>query len=117
MAEIMAKIECLVSDERYMKLVIEPLERGFGNTIGNALRRTLMSSLPGAAITAVKIEGVLHEFSTLPGVAEDVTEIVLNMKEPALGNHSSRLPVSAYRNRSPGRHEYPQLYNSSFVPV
>ncbi|MDD2485206.1 MAG: DNA-directed RNA polymerase subunit alpha [bacterium] len=84
MAEIMAKIECLVSDERYMKLVIEPLERGFGNTIGNALRRTLMSSLPGAAITAVKIEGVLHEFSTLPGVAEDVTEIVLNMKELAV---------------------------------
>jgi len=84
MADIMAKIECLVSDERYMKLVIEPLERGFGNTIGNALRRTLLSSLPGASITAIKIEGVLHEFSTLPGLAEDITEIVLNMKELAI---------------------------------
>src|SRR5258706_4488670 len=65
----------------YGKFVIEPLERGFGITLGNALRRTLLSSLQGASITAVRIDGVLHEFSTLPGVIEDVTEIVLNLKQ------------------------------------
>lgn len=84
MAEMMAKIECLISEDRYIKFVVEPMERGFGNTIGNALRRTLLSSLPGAAVTAVKIEGVLHEFSTVPGMTEDITELVLNMKELAI---------------------------------
>jgi len=67
--------------DRYGKFTIEPLERGFGLTLGNALRRVLLSSLQGAAITAVRIDGVLHEFSTLPGVIEDVTEIVLNLKQ------------------------------------
>ena len=70
--------------ERYGKFVLEPLERGFGPTMGNALRRVLLSSLQGAAITAVRIDGVLHEFSTLPGVIEDVTEIVLNLKQVRL---------------------------------
>lgn len=65
-------------------LVAEPLERGFGTTIGNALRRVLLSSLQGAAITAIKIAGVDHEFSTIPGVREDVTEIILNIKTIAL---------------------------------
>ncbi len=72
------------SSEGYGKFVIEPLERGFGITLGNALRRVLISSLQGAAISAVRIEGVLHEFSTLPGVIEDVTEIVLNLKQVRL---------------------------------
>jgi len=71
----------------YGKFVIEPLERGFGMTLGNALRRVLLSSLQGAAITAVRIEGVLHEFSTLPGVIEDVTEIILNLKQVRLKLH------------------------------
>ncbi len=71
----------------YGKFVIEPLERGFGITLGNALRRVLLSSLQGAAITAVRIDGVLHEFSTLPGVIEDVTEIVLNLKQVRLKLH------------------------------
>jgi DNA-directed RNA polymerase subunit alpha len=70
--------------ERYGKFVLDPLERGFGPTMGNALRRVLLSSLQGAAITAVRIDGVLHEFSTLPGVIEDVTEIVLNLKQVRL---------------------------------
>jgi DNA-directed RNA polymerase subunit alpha len=70
--------------ERYGKFTLEPLERGFGPTLGNALRRVLLSSLQGAAITAVRIDGVLHEFSTLPGVIEDVTEIVLNLKQVRL---------------------------------
>lgn len=72
------------NSERYGKFVLEPLERGFGPTMGNALRRVLLSSLQGAAITAVRIDGVLHEFSTLPGVIEDVTEIVLNLKQVRL---------------------------------
>ena len=62
----------------YTHLVVEPLERGYGTTLGNALRRILLSSLPGAAVTSVKIDGILHEFSTIPGVKEDVTEIILN---------------------------------------
>jgi DNA-directed RNA polymerase subunit alpha len=67
-------------DSRYGKFVCEPLERGYGTTLGNSLRRILLSSLPGAAVTTVKIEGVLHEFSTIPGVREDVTDIILNLK-------------------------------------
>jgi DNA-directed RNA polymerase subunit alpha len=68
------------SDNTYGRFVVEPLERGYGITLGNSLRRVLLSSLPGAAVTSVKIDGVLHEFSTIPGVKEDVTEIVLNLK-------------------------------------
>lgn len=71
----------LSEDYRYGKFVIEPLERGYGITIGNALRRILLSSLPGAAVNSIKIEGVLHEFSTVPGVKEDVTEMILTLKE------------------------------------
>ena len=71
-------------DGKYGKFVVEPLERGYGTTLGNALRRILLSSLPGAAVTSVKIDGVLHEFSTIPGVKEDVTEIILNLKKLAV---------------------------------
>ena len=70
----------LPEDGKYGRFVVEPLERGFGNTLGNSLRRVLLSSLEGCAVTSVKIDGVLHEFSTIPGVKEDVTEIVLNLK-------------------------------------
>jgi DNA-directed RNA polymerase subunit alpha len=85
-------IECveLSDDNRYGKFIIEPLERGFGTTLGNALRRVLLSSLPGVAVTSVKIEGVLHEFSTLPGVAEDVTEILLNLKGLSATLHTNQ---------------------------
>ncbi len=72
--------EILNEDGRYGKFVVEPLERGFGTTLGNSLRRVLLSSLPGVAVTSVKIDGVVHEFSTVEGVKEDVTEIVLNLK-------------------------------------
>ena len=72
--------EELTEDGKYGKFVVEPLERGFGNTLGNSLRRVLLSSLEGCAVTSIKIDGVVHEFSTIPGVKEDVTEIVLNMK-------------------------------------
>ncbi len=76
------KIECesVSEDKSFGRFVVEPLERGYGTTLGNALRRILLSSLPGAAITSVRIEGVLHEFSSIPGVVEDTTEIILNLK-------------------------------------
>ena len=67
-------------DNKYGKFIIEPLERGYGTTLGNSLRRILISSLPGAAVTSIKIDGVLHEFTTIPGVIEDMTEIILNIK-------------------------------------
>ena len=66
--------------ENRSKFVIEPLEPGFGYTLGNSLRRTLLSSIPGAAVTSIRIDGVLHEFTTVPGVKEDVTAIILNLK-------------------------------------
>ena len=79
------RVECVeqADDGSYGKFVAEPLERGFGITLGNCLRRILLSSLPGVAVTSVKIDGVLHEFSTIPGVREDVTEIILNIKKLA----------------------------------
>jgi DNA-directed RNA polymerase subunit alpha len=82
------KIDCIEEAGRYAKFVIEPLERGYGITLGNSLRRVLLSSLYGSAVTAVKIEGVLHEFSTIPGVLEDVTEIILNIKSLALKGYT-----------------------------
>ncbi len=77
------RIECVevTEDNEYGKFVIEPLERGYGITLGNSLRRILLSSLPGVAVTSIKIDGVLHEFSTIPGVVEDVTQIILNIKD------------------------------------
>ncbi|NLM22233.1 MAG: DNA-directed RNA polymerase subunit alpha [Peptococcaceae bacterium] len=88
-------IECVErsEDNTYAKFVIEPLERGYGITLGNSLRRILLSSLPGSAVTSVKIEGVLHEFSTIPGVLEDVTEIILNVKSLALKGHTDEVRV------------------------
>lgn len=76
-----------MEDAAYGAFVVEPLERGFGTTLGNSLRRVLLSSLPGYAITSVKIDGILHEFSTIPNVKEDVTEIVLNLKGVILKIH------------------------------
>ena len=75
-------------DKKYGRFVVEPLERGYGTTLGNSLRRIMLSSLPGAAVSQVKIEGVLHEFSSIPGVKEDVTEIIMNLKSLAIRNNS-----------------------------
>ena len=84
-------------DKKYGRFVVEPLERGYGITLGNSLRRIMLSSLPGAAVSQIKIEGVLHEFSAIPGVKEDVTEIVMNIKELAIRNNStSDEPKTAY---------------------
>lgn len=86
------------ASSHYGKFVIEPLERGYGTTLGNCMRRVLLSSLPGAAITTVKIDGILHEFSTIPGVKEDVTEIILNLKRLAVsidGDENKRAIINA----------------------
>ena len=93
-------IECIFSDEdaNYGKFVVEPLERGYGTTLGNSLRRILLSSLPGVAVTSVKIDGILHEFSTIPGVKEDVTEIILNLKKLAIklnGENTKRVLINS----------------------
>ena len=83
------KITEYQESSHYAKFEIEPLERGFGTTIGNAMRRVLLSSLPGSAVTSIKIDGVLHEFQKIEGVVEDVTTIVLNIKKLVVKNHST----------------------------
>ncbi len=83
------------------KIVVEPLERGFGLTLGNALRRVLLSSLQGGAVSAIKIDGVLHEFSVIPGVREDVTDIVLNIKELAVAVHSDSAKIMTLKAEGP----------------
>jgi DNA-directed RNA polymerase subunit alpha len=90
------RLECIekAEDGSYGKFIIEPLERGYGTTLGNAMRRILLSSLPGCAVTAVKIEGVVHEFSTVPNVKEDVMEIILNLKSLAI-KVDGELPTTA----------------------
>lgn len=93
-------IECVYSNEdaNYGKFIVEPLERGYGTTLGNSLRRILLGSLPGVAVTSVKIDGILHEFSTIPGVKEDVTEIILNLKKLAVrltGENEKRVIINA----------------------
>ena len=88
-------IEETTSSENRTKFIIEPLEPGFGYTLGNALRRTLLSSIPGAAVTQIRIDGVLHEFSTIPGAKEDVTDVILNMKDLVIRSESDE-PVAIH---------------------
>ncbi len=87
------KITDYVENNNYGKFELEPLERGFGTTIGNALRRVLLSSMPGSAIVAVKIDGVMHEFQTIEGIVEDVTAIILNLKSVVIKNHSNEKKI------------------------
>jgi DNA-directed RNA polymerase subunit alpha len=101
----------------YGKLVVEPLERGFGTTIGNALRRVLLSSLEGAAITAVKISGALHEFSTINGIKEDVINIILNMKGLRLKFHAEEPKVGTFKVKGPGQVTGADLKCDSSVEV
>ena len=88
------------ADERSGRFTIEPLDRGFGYTFGNSLRRVLLSSLEGAAVTAVKIEGVAHEFTTLPGVREDVTDIILNLKELVCRLHGESPEIEVHLSKT-----------------
>src|ERR1700712_3867893 len=85
------------------KVILEPLERGFGHTLGNALRRILLSSMPGAAIVEVQIQGVLHEYSAVEGVQEDVNEILLNLKGVAIRLHSREFATLTLHKKGPGR--------------
>ena len=85
------KITDYIENNNYGKFELEPLERGFGTTIGNALRRVMLSNMPGSAIVAVKIDGVMHEFQTIEGIREDVTSIILNLKGVVLKNNSDEV--------------------------
>lgn len=89
-------------DHRYGRFSVEPLERGYGTTLGNSLRRILLSSLPGAAVTSIQIDGVLHEFSTIPGVVEDTTELILNLKKLAIKIHSDEEKMLEIDKEGPG---------------
>src|SRR5437773_261792 len=91
--QLNAQVEILQQTEDYARFQVDPLERGFGLTLGNSLRRVLLSSLPGAAVTAVRIERIYHEFATIPGVKEDTTELLLNIKQLRLKSHSDQ-PVT-----------------------
>ena len=99
------RIECveLSRDNRYGKFVVEPLERGFGTTLGNSLRRILLSSLPGAAATSIKVDGVLHEFSTIPGMVEDITEVILNLKALAVKLYTDQPKMAIINVSGPKR--------------
>lgn len=94
-------IEESISDSR-SRFILEPLEPGFGYTLGNSLRRTLLSSIPGAAVTSIRVDGVLHEFSTMPGVTEDVVEIILNIKELVVSSEHDEPVVMYLRKQGPG---------------
>lgn len=93
----------LSNDNRYGKFVLEPLERGFGTTMGNSLRRVLLSSLPGVSVTSIKVDGVLHEFSTIPGVKEDLVDIILNLKELSLRMQSDEPKILTINAQGAGR--------------
>jgi len=96
------ELEKETASSTYGKFFAEPFERGFGTTMGNAIRRVLLSSLPGAAVTSVKIEGVYHEFSTIPGVTEDVTILILNIKGLRIRLYSEKAKAIRLKKKGPG---------------
>ena len=112
-------IECIETDEKrnYSKFVCEPLERGYGMTIGNSLRRILLSSLPGAAITSVKIDGVVHEFSTVAGVVEDIPEIIVNLKCVRLKMHDNEDKNISIDFKGPGEVTAGDIVTDSSIEI
>ncbi|MEG1015978.1 MAG: DNA-directed RNA polymerase subunit alpha [Bacilli bacterium] len=110
-------VEEYSNDNFYGKFVLEPLERGFGTTIGNALRRVMLSSLPGCAVSSVKIEGVLHEFQKIDGVVEDVTEIVLNLKKLVLRNHGTSEVVLHLKSDKEGEVKASMIEQNSDIEI
>ena len=110
-------VEAGVNPRTHAVVVAEPLERGFGLTLGNALRRVLLSSLQGAAVTSIQIDGVLHEFSSIPGVREDVTDIVLNIKQLALKLHSDGPKRLVLKAEGPGEVKASQITSVSDVEI
>jgi DNA-directed RNA polymerase subunit alpha len=111
------KVERLEGDERYGKFVVEPLATGYGTTLGNSLRRVLLSSLPGAAITAARIRGVAHEFSTVPGVKEDVVQIVLNLKQIRLRSFATEPVTLTLEKEGPGEVTAADIQTTSDVEI
>src|SRR5699024_6824681 len=95
-------VDVQATDDRHAKITLEPLERGFGHTLGNALRRLLLSSMPGYAVTEAQIEGVLHEYTAIEGVQEDVVEILLNLKELAVQLHAKDEATLTLTKKGPG---------------
>ena len=112
-------IECIETDEKrnYSKFVCEPLERGYGMTIGNSLRRILLSSLPGSAITSVKIDGVVHEFSTIKGVVEDVPEVIVNLKDVRLRMHENVEKTMSITCKGPGEVKAGDIVADSSIEI
>ncbi|MBR3133567.1 MAG: DNA-directed RNA polymerase subunit alpha [Clostridia bacterium] len=112
-------IECIEADNErnYAKFLCEPLERGYGMTIGNSLRRILLSSLPGAAITSVKIDGVVHEFSTVPGVVEDVPEIIVNLKAVRLKMHDNEEKTISIKFKGAGEVKAGDIVTDSTLEI
>ena len=100
-------------DKSVAKVIAEPLEKGFGQTIGNSLRRILLSSIQGAAVTAIQIDGVLHEFSSIKGVREDVTDIVLNVKNLAIKSNASGSKKIIFRYKRSQRSKSKRYYSCS----
>jgi len=105
------------SNDRYAAFSAQPFERGFGTTIGNALRRVLLSSIEGAAITAVKIEGVLHEFSSIPGVVEDATDVILNLKQIPLKLHGEGPKLIYLKGTEPGRYMSSNIEHDADIEI
>jgi DNA-directed RNA polymerase subunit alpha len=106
-----------IPSENYARFTAEAFERGFGTTVGNSLRRVLLSSLTGAAVTTVKIEGVLHEFSTVPGVTEDVTSIILNVKSLRIKLHADRPKTIRLRKKGPGEAKASDIQHDADVTI
>jgi DNA-directed RNA polymerase subunit alpha len=111
------KVVEYIDNNFYGKFVLEPLERGFGTTIGNALRRVMLSSLPGSAVTSIKIEGVLHEFQKVDGIVEDVTEIVLNIKNLVLKNHSDSQQILHLKANKEGEVKAKDIDKNSDIEI
>ncbi|HBG16224.1 MAG TPA: DNA-directed RNA polymerase subunit alpha, partial [Firmicutes bacterium] len=106
-----------IEEDRYGRFIVEPLERGYGTTLGNSLRRVLLSSLPGYAVTSVKIDGVLHEFSTIPGVVEDTVEIIMNLKEILVKMHEDGPKVARLEVREPRKVTAGDIQVSSDIEI
>ncbi|HBT17407.1 MAG TPA: DNA-directed RNA polymerase subunit alpha [Firmicutes bacterium] len=106
-----------IEEDRYGRFIVEPLERGYGTTLGNSLRRVLLSSLPGYAVTSVKIDGVLHEFSTIPGVVEDTVEIIMNLKEILVKMHEDGPKVARLEVREPRKVTAGDILVSSDIEI
>lgn len=107
----------VAQDENHGKFIVEPLERGYGSTLGNTLRRVLLSSLPGAAVTSIKVDGISHEYSTIPGVLEDVLQIILNIKSIVIRSHSDEPKVITLKVKGKGEVKASQIEHDADIDI